>query len=490
MNKLIRKPVEFLAGLAVLVTPLWAGNALVNPGFEADAPGEHQNLVGWTPYGPNYYNQSGSGVRHGVNALKVFSGFTRSVNYSGVYQDIPAGPGSTCSAEGWVKISSANLPAGQNRAWIEVTFRDAADSMLALHRSRVIQSGDIRAGVFPQEVWLELPVTNQYDPGTYTITGSARMLVAPAGSTRVRYQVVFEGDAANSAGAVYFDDLNLNMARVVPAPPAGPEVEAAEPAEESPGEWSLIWSDEFNQPDGSSPDASKWGYDRGGSGWGNEELEYYTDRTNNARIEDGKLVIEARQENFQGKKYTSARMLTKDKCAWAYGRIEARIQIPRGPGIWPAFWMLGANIDSVPWPTCGEIDIMENIGREPGTVHGTVHGPGYCGAGGIGGPAALPGGAAFADGFHVFGVEWETNRIRWYLDGKPYFALTPSKLPAGRRWVYTQPQFLLLNLAVGGRWPGNPDVTTTFPQRLTVDYVRVYKKFLPPDRPTTSKIPN
>jgi beta-glucanase (GH16 family) len=244
--------------------------------------------------------------------------------------------------------------------------------------------------------------------------------------------------------------------------------------------WKLVWSDEFDQPDGSSPAVAKWGFDTGGNGWGNNELEYYTVRTNNARIEDGKLVIEARQENFAGKKYTSARLLTKGKWSWTYGRFEARMKIPRGQGIWPAFWMLGTNIATINWPACGEIDIMENIGKEPGTVHGTVHGPGYSGGKGIGGPVTLPGGAAFADDFHIYAVECETNRITWLLDGQPYFKLTPASLPNNARWVFNEPKFLLLNLAVGGGWPGYPDATTTFPQRLVVDYVRIYQQSAPP----------
>ena len=247
-------------------------------------------------------------------------------------------------------------------------------------------------------------------------------------------------------------------------------------------DWRLIWSDEFKQPDGSAPDPSKWAFDVGGNGWGNNELEYYTSRTNNARIKDGKLVIEARQEDFGGKNITSARLLTKNKYSWTYGRIEARIKVPRGQGIWPAFWMLGTNIDFVHWPTCGEIDIMENIGKEPGTVHGTVHGPGYSGDAGIGGPFALPGGAAFADDFHDFAIEWERNRIRWFVDGQPYFTVTPASLPKGTQWVFNQPKFLLLNLAVGGGWPGYPDAKTTFPQRMVVDYVRVYNKNSSPKR--------
>jgi beta-glucanase (GH16 family) len=240
--------------------------------------------------------------------------------------------------------------------------------------------------------------------------------------------------------------------------------------------WHLVWSDEFNQPDGSAPDLTKWSYETGGSGWGNNEMEYYTSRTDNVRIENGKLVIEARSENFGGKKYTSGRLLTKNKWSWTYGRFEARIKIPRGQGIWPAFWMMGTNINSVNWPTCGEIDIMENIGREPSKVHGTAHGPGYSGDDGIGGPAMLPDGKAIADDFHVFAMECEPERITWFLDGRPYFSLTPARLPQNSRWVFNQPKFLLLNLAVGGGWPGYPDATSTFPQRMIVDYVRVYEK--------------
>jgi beta-glucanase (GH16 family) len=236
--------------------------------------------------------------------------------------------------------------------------------------------------------------------------------------------------------------------------------------------WTLVWSDEFAQADGASPDPTKWAYDTGGGGWGNHEWEYYT--TNNARITNGQLVIEARQESFMGSNYTSTRLKTLGKASWTYGRIEARMKIPRGQGIWPAFWTLGTNFPSAGWPTCGEIDIMENIGREPTIVHGTIHGPGYSGGNGIGGGFSLPGNPTFADDFHVYAVEWTTNLMKWFVDDYQYFAATPASLPAGKTWVFTQPQFVILNLAVGGDWPGYPDGTTVFPQRLTVDYVRVY----------------
>lgn len=258
---------------------------------------------------------------------------------------------------------------------------------------------------------------------------------------------------------------------------------AALQAQFRPG-WRLVWADEFEGTDGSRPDPQWWTYDRGGGGWGNNELQTYTDRTQNCRIENGCLVIEAHRETYTGsdgitREYTSARVKTQGRVAFHHGRIEARIRVPRGQGLWPAFWMLGTNFPSVGWPQCGEIDIMENIGREPGTVHGTIHGPGYSGGNAIGGRYTLPQGAALADDFHVFGVEWETNRIRWFINHTVYFTATPASLPPGRPWVFEHPFFLILNVAVGGNWPGPPDATTMFPQRMMVDYVRVYERETP-----------
>ncbi len=260
--------------------------------------------------------------------------------------------------------------------------------------------------------------------------------------------------------------------------------------------WQLTWSDEFTQADGSSPDSTKWGFDIGGGGYGNNELESYTSRTNNARILGGQLVIEAKQETYTGpdniqRNYTSARMLTRGKWSWTYGRMEARIKIPRGQGIWPACWTLGANIGTTPWPSCGEIDILENIGKasEQGKVYGTIHGlqsgGDYNGGAGVGGSYTLPGGAILGDDFHMFAIEWTTNQIKWFMDNQQYFTATPASLPSGGTWPFTQPQFLLLNVAVGGNWPGNPDGTTVFPQQMLVDYVRVYKYVAAaPDAPT------
>jgi beta-glucanase (GH16 family) len=241
---------------------------------------------------------------------------------------------------------------------------------------------------------------------------------------------------------------------------------------------TLVWSDEFNSP---QLDTSKWFYDIGGGKWGNQELEYYTDQPQNVSIQDGKLVITARQDKHTDTNktiwnFTSGRIKTLGKFTQTYGRFEARIKIPFGQGIWPAFWMLGEDIAEVEWPDCGEIDIMENIGKEPSIVHGTIHGPGYSGAGGIGDLDSLPQGQRFADDFHVFAVEWEPQAIRFYVDDNLYATRTPKDLPAGKKWVYDHPFFLLLNLAVGGDWPGNPDASTVFPQTMLVDYVHVYSQ--------------
>ena len=257
-----------------------------------------------------------------------------------------------------------------------------------------------------------------------------------------------------------------------------PVLQAAEPA--------LAWSDEFNQPTGSPPEASRWVYDLGGSGWGNNELETYTaDRANAsivldpAAVDGHALAIRALRTVTGG--YTSARLKTSGKFSFTYGRVEARMKLPFGRGIWPAFWLLGDTLGHVDWPACGEIDIMEQLGHDPGRVHGTLHGPGYSGANGPTASTVLPDGASLSDAYHTYAIDWTPGRIEWSLDGIVYSVRTAAQLPADKRWVYDGPMFLLLNLAVGGNWPGRPDSSTTFPQVLLVDYVRVYERR--PDSP-------
>jgi len=218
----------------------------------------------------------------------------------------------------------------------------------------------------------------------------------------------------------------------------------------------------------------------GGNGWGNNELEYYTARPENVRQDHGNLVLEAVKEDFQGadgirRDFTSARVTTERRFSQKYGRFEARIQLPRGSGVWPAFWLLGEDFRSAGWPACGEIDIMENVGKEPGTILGSLHGPGYSGENPLTTAYALPRGR-FSDGFHVFAIEWEPNVIRFYVDGELFATKTAADIPAGKRWVFDHPFFILLNLAVGGNLPGKPDNSTVFPQSMLVDYVRVYSR--------------
>lgn len=238
--------------------------------------------------------------------------------------------------------------------------------------------------------------------------------------------------------------------------------------------WEVTWMDEFAGPAGSPPDPRRWVYDLGGGGWGNKELQVYTQSRENVFLDgSGHLVIRAiRRANEE---YTSGRIKTLGRFAAQYGKVEARIKIPSGQGLWPAFWMLGAGIGDKGWPQCGEIDIMENIGKEPSVVHGTVHGPGYAGAGALSAQTSLRGGGRLSDDFHIYAVQWAAGEIAVFLDGVQYGRFTPASLPAGAAWVFDNPFFLLLNLAVGGEWPGVPDNETPFPSRMMVDWVKVWK---------------
>ena len=265
-----------------------------------------------------------------------------------------------------------------------------------------------------------------------------------------------------------------------PAPISATTLPVAAPPEipiEPPAGYELVWNDEF---DGDSVNPANWTYDLGGWGWGNGEAQYYTNRPENARVQDGLLVIENRQEQFEDSYYTSARLLTQGLHAFQYGWIEARIKVPDGVGTWPAFWMLGDNFgrdtenpDDSNWPDVGEIDIMEYVGREPDLVVGTVHGPGYAGAGGLTrwNRQEFP----IADDFHTFAIDWDADGIRWYFDGDLYYDLTPDAVGA-REWVFDQPFFIILNLALGGTLGGTIALDTEFPQYMYVDYVRVYQR--------------
>lgn len=241
----------------------------------------------------------------------------------------------------------------------------------------------------------------------------------------------------------------------------------------------LVWADEFN-----NIDSNNWTFETGGGGWGNNELQYYTNGQNasiqfDPAANSNVLVIEARRDNpgnygcWYGRcTYTSTRMITRNKRSFQYGRVEARIKLPQTQGIWPAFWMLGNNLGTVGWPQSGEIDIMEHVGFEPNLTHGAIHGPGYSGNTPFMGTHDL--GEVAGGRYHLYAVEWDTNGIRWFVDGRQFYSVSRAQVQARGQWVFDQPFFLLLNVAVGGTWPGSPD-SGSFPQRMHVDYVRVYR---------------
>jgi beta-glucanase (GH16 family) len=254
--------------------------------------------------------------------------------------------------------------------------------------------------------------------------------------------------------------------------------------------YTLAWSDEFDGAVGSKPNAANWNYDLGGGGWGNNEMETYVSDAQHAQIISDPLALDSKALQIQATKDAqghiySARLLTQGKITAQYGYVEGRIQMCYGQGMWPAFWMLGTDYPTAGWPTCGEMDIMENIGSEPSTVHGTIHGPGYSGSNGIGASYTLSNSQQFKDDYHTFAVRWRPDAISWDVDGTTYETRTTADIPSGTTWAFNKPFFIVLNLAVGGYWPGYPDATTVYPQNLRVDYIRVYT-FNPPIRHTVT----
>lgn len=236
-----------------------------------------------------------------------------------------------------------------------------------------------------------------------------------------------------------------------------------------PDGYKLAWHDEF---DGSAIDSKNWNFNEGGGGWGNGEAQYYTARAENARIENGLLIIEARQEKYEDSYYTSARLKTQGLQQFQYGRVEARLKVPAGDGLWPAFWMLGADFNGENWPDCGEIDIMEHVGKEPDLIMGTAHGPGYSGALGLSKWNRQE--VNIADDFRTYAIEWKPGEITWFYEGEAYFTLTRTDV-GERKWVFDQPFFIILNLAIGGTLGGPIGLQTAFPAQLQVDYVRVFQ---------------
>jgi beta-glucanase (GH16 family) len=466
----MKKIIQVLAICALPALAVAQNNVLRNPGFEYDPSGAGQSFPGWTPYGPTYgpnmdtnvWSESGAAAHGGANYIQVSPDLTTDkINFSGLYQDYMAGPGATYSADGWVYAPSTNLLAGQNSGWIEVTFRDANANVLALYRSSIVSN--LAAGGFPQNTWVDLPVTNQCDPNTSLATNTVSTLVAPAGAYFVRYQVVVRGDGnASDGGLLYFDDLRL--ASVGGTPYSG---------------WNLAWSDEFN---GTNVDPSTWTYDIGTGapalqGWGNNELEYYTSRTNNVYEGGGLLHIIAQKESYSGSDYTSARIKTQGLFSQMYGRIEWRAQLPLGSGCWPALWLMGTNIITVPWPGCGEIDNVENRGSNPTNVQASLH----SGSDETGIYQFISGQEANAAAFHTYTMDWSTNAFMFYVDGHLYEIQTNWSSSVGNYPVpFNQPFYFIMNLSIGGSylaWPSESSVNagTSFPVEMDVDYLRIYQ---------------
>ena len=282
--------------------------------------------------------------------------------------------------------------------------------------------------------------------------------------------IVFAANSGITSSGVAIDDVTLysDGSDSSPSPTSTTSTTVPQPASSPPT--SLVWSDEFN---GSSINSSNWRYDIGGWGWGNGESQYYTDRQENARVSDGALIIEAHKEDYLGSSYTSARLLTQNLREFQYGRIEARVKVPAGTGTWPAFWMLGTGLGEPgrTWPNVGEIDILEYVGREPNVVIGALHGPGYSGGGAIDKWSVQN--YEIANDWHVLAVEWNYSGITWFLDGNQFHSVTRDAVPG--EWVFDQPFFIILNLAIGGTLGGQIDQNLQFPLRYYIDYVRVYQ---------------
>lgn len=307
-----------------------------------------------------------------------------------------------------------------------------------------------------------------------------------AGSNQTEVQVPVKGDPTNTRRENLLFKLNLtNPVNGVTAVPFGTGTISSENGlnlvtdntgyttpESYPG-YTLAWADEFS---GTTVDQSAWNFETGNgtNGWGNHELEYYTNSTNNIFVSNGNLIIEARKQAIGGQNYSSGRMTTFGKKNFQFGRIDMRAKLPVAKGLWPALWMLGSNINTTPWPACGELDMMELIGVNPSTVYGTMHWNSASNVHGSRGSSFnLPSGN-FSHQFHVFSLKWVQDQVQWLVDDQVYLTTTRADVGAAN-YPFNAPEFLIFNVAVGGDWPGAPDANTTFPQRMFVDYVRVFQ---------------
>ena len=449
------------AAAALFVAVVASAGILTNPGFES---ARSQTPTGWTPYGQYDYVITNTGLAHGgTNYFKVYQNFSGSVNYTGVQQDYITGPGATYAAGCYAYTAANDAIAGNNQAWLEISFRDSTANVLALYRSAVITTNSVVRRSFPTNAWAWLPVTNQYNPSTYQITNTTGVLLAPKGSYFMRCQIVFQGDVGKSGGSMYFDDVSLTQTSVGRY-----------------GNWNIVWSDEFN---GSRINPNIWSFETGNNnGWGNSELEYYTSAPGNVFEGGGLLHIVALKQSVNGFNYTSARMKTEGLFSFTYGRLEWSAKLPQGLGFWPALWLLGTNISvsGIGWPGCGEIDVMENKGGALTNVAGSLHSGSDETA-----VYTFPNGDSVTN-FHTYTLDWASNAILFYVDGHLYESQTGwgSSTTNAYPFPFNQPFFILMNLAVGGNYLDNPttaaiNANSTFPGDMQIDYVRLYNQTAP-----------
>lgn len=318
--------------------------------------------------------------------------------------------------------------------------------------------------------------------GTDYVSASGTLTI-PAGSTEGYFDIVVLGDSLRQNPQVFKVVLSnpvqcklsgtaaaatiINDGTYLPVDPSGYTTPNSYPG------YTLAWSDEFND---TALNANNWNYESGGSGWGNQELENYTSRVQNLFLSSGMLIIEARQESYGSNNYTSARIDTKGKETPTYGRIDIRAKLPVSKGMWPALWMLGTNIDQVSWPGCGETDIMELIGTNPSQVVGSFHWLQSNGQEGTYNNTINLSGTDFSKQFHVFSLIWAKDTAQLLMDDQVYVSETHVNNITSGTYPFNSPFFFIFNVAVGGNWPGPPDASTVFPQRMFVDYVRVFQK--------------
>ena len=463
-----------IAGFLPATAPAFA-NLLSNPGFEAGS------LTNWSTFGPNNYVLHTSGIAHSGNDFyKVYGQYNNTNNYTCIYQDNPSAAGAIYSANGWADSLSTDAIRGEDEVWIAVSFLDSSYNALALYRSAIITSNNISAfGGY--STWFDLQITNQCSftnasalvllPAT--ATNMTTSLVAPSGTAFVRYQIVFAQGPDSAGGSMYFDDLTLNQT-------GGTAVQA------SATQWNIVWDDEFN---GTSINTNLWTFETGNNGgWGNGELEYYTSNSLNAYVSGGMLHIVASQQGTNGYQYTSARMKTENAFSTTYGRIVWRAALPSGTGMWPALWMLGTNFPDPPgigWPACGEIDAVEENGATNNRIQSSLH-FGNSGDQDVTETAlyTFPAGIT-ATNFHTYMVDWEYGSISFSVDGNVFETQNNWSSPvAPYPAPFNAPFFLILNLAVGGNYVGNPTTNAinsgaNFPAQMLVDYIRVYQQTAP-----------